>query len=369
MNTANIESIVLFLLFLLPMFLLVVFYVAMVVVVATAMVYVKAGRPAWLSLIPLYSFVELLDIAGLSVWWALVVSVLTAASAAGLFICTCTDIGFWVSLALNAVVCLGTLGFMGYVYYYLARAFGENGWYALGYLFVPFIFFPMLGFGKSKFKGSKKKSDDKQKNKLIVTGILAATMLATFVVSAAFIFATVVSDSTTHEESSYSYQPQSCYKIVDGRVQHISSGAFLVASADTFEELTNYTTSDYCYGKDTKAAFFESSSIAGVDAATFHVLGADGFYAADAKRVYAGDVVVKDADPKNFTDLGYGYAKGKKTVFYLSTGDGRDWDLTILAGADVESFQTVDEWNNQYDAFDKNRTYYWGVVVATTTRQ
>ncbi len=369
MDATAIESALLVLFFLLPIVFLVFLYVLGVMLVATAMVYVKAGRPAWLSLVPLYSFVELLDIAGISVWWGLVVPVLSAVSIAGLFVCADTTLGFCISFLLDGALLVGVFGFMGYLYYHLARSFGENGWYAVGYLFLPFIFFPLLGFGSAKFKGSKKKSVDKQRNKLIVTGLIVVSTCASIAVSVLFMFAALLKEPPVIEQY-LAEQPQTCYIVVGQYVQHVPSGAFLDASVNSFNELTDYTQTKNCYGEDSKTAFFHTTPIVGANAPTFRVLGDEGFYAVDSKRVYAGSQVVPDADPKNFTDLGYGYAKGKKTVFYVSTGaNNKDWDLVILKDADVESFETVKEWNNTYDAFDKNHQYYYGAIIASTTRQ
>lgn len=367
MDNVSIESALLFLVFLLPICFLVVLYVLSVMLVATAMVYVKAGRPAWLSLVPLYSFVELLDISGISVWWGLAVPVLTAVSVGGLFVCPDTTFGFWLSILLEAIVWIGSFGFMGYIYYHLARSFGENGWYSVGYLFLPFIFFPLLGFGTAKFKGSKKKSVEKQRHKLIVTGLIVVSICAAVAVSVGFVFAALLKPTPTEQVS---YESESCYKAVGQYVKHVPSGSFLDASVNSFNELTDYSITQNCYGEDSKTAFFGNIPIAGADAPTFRVLGEEGFYAADIKRVYSGSEVVPDADPKNFTDVGYGYAKGKNTVFYVSTGpQHKEWKLVTLQGADAESFETVKEWNNTYDAFDKNNRYYYGEVISTSTRQ
>jgi len=368
MDATTIESALLVLFFLLPIVFLVFLYVVGVMLVATAMVYVKAGRPAWLSLVPLYSFVEMLDIAGISVWWGLMVPALSALSIAGLFVCADTTLGFWISLLLDSALAVGTFGFMGYLYYYLARSFGENGWYAVGYLFLPFIFFPLLGFGTAKFKGSKKKSVDKQRNKLIITGIIAVSAMFSVAMSMLFVFAAWVKEEPPIDQY-FAPQIETCYTVVGQYVQHVPSGAFLAASVQSFNELTDYSRTGNCYGEDSETAFFQATPIAGANAPTFRVLGVEGFYAVDAKRVYAGSQVVPDADPKNFTDLGYGYAKGKNTVFYVSTDTDKEWDLVTLKDADVESFETVEEWNDTYDAFDKNHRYYNGVVISTTTRQ
>lgn len=365
MSTTELEFAFVFIMLLLPIVILIGFYVLAVMVLATAMVYVKAGRPAWLSLVPVYSFVEMLDIAGLSVWWGLVVAGMSALSAATLFICTSTNAGAALYLLLQAVLCIGTLGFTGYFFYRLARSFGESGWYAWGYLFLPIIFFPMLGFGKAKYKGSKKKNEETQKNKLIVTGILTLSLCALVAVSFVFTFAEIFNDSPLGMRTAgtpVSELDTACYAIIDNKVQHVSSGAYLGTSAETFQDLSAYEVDDLCYGRDADYVYFGSEVIEGVDPETFRFLGTEGFYTTDESRVYAGATPIQYADPKNFTDLGQGYAKGKSTVFY-ATVEGGSVDLSIVKDADTETFKLAEEWNTSYDALDKNNRYYFGTTV------
>lgn len=359
------ELAVAFMMLLLPIVLLIGFYLMAVMVLATAMVYIKAGRPAWLSLVPVYSFVEMLDIVGLSVWWGLVVAAMSAISAATLFICLCTDAGFALYLLLQIILCVSTLGFTGYFSYRLARSFGESGWYAFGYVLLPIVFFPMLGFGKSKYKGSKKKNADTQKNKLIVTGILTVSLCALVAMSFVFMFAGMFEKYPAEAASSYTYQ-SACYEVVDGSVYHPLSDTYLPTSADTFQDLSSGEVDGLCYGRDSDAVFFGTEIIKDADPETFRFLGIEGFYVADDRHVYSGAEVIPYADPKNFTDLGRGYGKGKSTVFYATL----QWnsnvsfsDLSILEGADAETFQLADEWNTTYDAFDKNNRYSFGVTV------
>lgn len=355
----DFASAIVFTFLFLPVLLLVVFGIVAVMLVSTAMVYVKAGRPAWLSLIPVYSFVELLDMVGLSVWWGLSVLALGALSIAGLAICACTDLGFWASILIDIVLWVSTFGFLWYVYYRLSRQFGESGWYALGYIFLPFVFFPMLGFGSAKFKGAKKRSPHIQKNKLIVTGIVVAGMAVYLLVLMGFVFNAVMSKTPATSYSFVAPPLQNCYQVFDVQVQHIATQSLLDTHGEAFVNLTpSYVASGNCYGKDDTVVFFANKPIAGADAATFHLLGNAAFYAADAAHVYAGAEMLADANPKNFTDLGAGYAKGKHTVFYSA---GMGGVLLQVEGADVGTFMVQD--GGWYDAFDKNNRYMQGVVA------
>lgn len=363
MSTTEMEFAFVFIMLLLPIILLIAFYVLAVMVLATAMVYVKAGRPAWLSLVPVYSFVEMLDIAGLSVWWGLAMAGMSLLSAATLFISTSTGAGAALYLLLQAIFCIGTLGFTGYFFYRLARSFGESGWYALGYLLLPIIFFPMLGFGKAKYKGVKKKNDETQKNKLIVTGILTLSLCVLVAVSSAFTFAEIFnSRSPLDAGAPVSGLDTACYSVIDNKVQHVQSAAYLGVSADAFQDLSRYEVDGLCYGRDDDQVYFGSEVIEDADPDTFRFLGTEGFYATDETRVYAGATAIPYADPKNFIDLGQGYAKGKSTVFYAAMEEG-DLRLSTIKDADTETFQLASEWNTSYDALDKNNRYFFGAKV------
>jgi len=103
-----------------------VVWLAIVVVLLAAYwrIFAKAGRPGWVSLIPIYNIVTLLQITGRSGWWIL---------------------GMCVPL-LNIFVAIRLV-------FELARAFGRGIGFGLGLLLLSPIFVPVLGFGGSQYVG------------------------------------------------------------------------------------------------------------------------------------------------------------------------------------------------------------------------
>lgn len=87
-------------------------------------VFSKAGRPGWLSIIPIVNTVVLLHIVGRPWWWVLLLFV---------------PIVDFVILVL--------------VFYDLARSYGHGAGFFLGLFFLSFIFYPILGYGGSRYRG------------------------------------------------------------------------------------------------------------------------------------------------------------------------------------------------------------------------
>jgi hypothetical protein len=95
---------------------------ALVVIAGMWKVFVKAGKPGWASLVPIYNLIVLLEIVGRPLWWIV------------FFLCL-GPIG-WILLSLD-----------------LAKAFGKEVGFAVGLMFLPVIFMPMLGFGDARYVG------------------------------------------------------------------------------------------------------------------------------------------------------------------------------------------------------------------------
>jgi Family of unknown function (DUF5684) len=87
--------------------------------------FVKAGRPGWAAIIPIYSWIVRLDIAGKPWWWIF------------LLIFVPFGILIWGIMAMIA----------------LANNFGRGTGFGIGLLLVPFVFFPLLGFGDEEYRG------------------------------------------------------------------------------------------------------------------------------------------------------------------------------------------------------------------------
>lgn len=86
------------------------------------MVFTKAGKPGWASLIPIYNVFVFVDIAGKPWWWVL------------LFLIPIVN---FIAIIIVSIA--------------LAERFGKGTLYGLGIAFFGFIFLPMLGFGDAKY--------------------------------------------------------------------------------------------------------------------------------------------------------------------------------------------------------------------------
>lgn len=88
-------------------------------------VFVKAGKPGWAAIIPIYNTIVLLEIVGKPVWWILLMLFVPFG---GLI---------WGIWAINL----------------LSLSFGKDTGFTLGLLLLGFIFFPILGFGSAQYIG------------------------------------------------------------------------------------------------------------------------------------------------------------------------------------------------------------------------
>jgi hypothetical protein len=86
--------------------------------------FVKAGKPGWAAIVPIYNFVVLVEIAGRPVWWVI------------LMLIPC------VNLVVMVLLCLD-----------VAKAFGKSAGFGIGLAFLSFVFYPMLGFGDAEYQG------------------------------------------------------------------------------------------------------------------------------------------------------------------------------------------------------------------------
>lgn len=96
--------------------------VAIVTIVALWKVFVKAGRPGWASLVPIYNTYVTIKIAQKPGWWLLL-----------LFIP-------FVNLVFLVLICMG-----------VARHFGRSNWFGLGLAVFPYVFLCILGFNNDKY--------------------------------------------------------------------------------------------------------------------------------------------------------------------------------------------------------------------------
>ncbi|KAF0111825.1 MAG: hypothetical protein FD147_627 [Chloroflexi bacterium] len=87
-------------------------------------IYVKAGKPGWAAIIPIYNILVQLEILGRP-WWYLLLMLIPL---------------------VNIVV-----GIM--LIFDLAKVFGKSTGFGFGLLFLSFIFIPILAFGDAKYQG------------------------------------------------------------------------------------------------------------------------------------------------------------------------------------------------------------------------
>lgn len=103
-------------------FMIVWLAIAILMIASMWKVFVKAGKPGWAAIIPIYNFVVLCEIAGKPAWWVVL-----------LFI---PVVNFIIIIILSIA---------------LAKKFGKGTGYGLGLAFLGVIFYPMLGFGSAQY--------------------------------------------------------------------------------------------------------------------------------------------------------------------------------------------------------------------------
>ena len=86
-------------------------------------IFVKAGKPGWAAIIPIYNIIVLLQIIGKPVWWIIL-----------LFI-PIVNIVIYIIMLIE-----------------LAKKFGMPGWHWILMLLFGIIYFPILAFGSAKYK-------------------------------------------------------------------------------------------------------------------------------------------------------------------------------------------------------------------------
>lgn len=87
-------------------------------------IFIKANKPWWAALIPIYNLVVLLEIVGKPIWWLLFMFVPIA--------------NFVVSILIA---------------HSLSRSFGKDAAYTAGLVLAGIVFYPMLAFGSARYQG------------------------------------------------------------------------------------------------------------------------------------------------------------------------------------------------------------------------
>lgn len=87
-------------------------------------VFVKAGKPGWAAIIPIYNIIVMLEIVGKPIWWIVLMFIPL------------------VNIVVAIIVSIA-----------LAEKFGKSAAFGIGIALLGFIFIPILGFGDSRFQG------------------------------------------------------------------------------------------------------------------------------------------------------------------------------------------------------------------------
>jgi len=113
------------------------------------MILKKAGKPGWLSLIPIYNGYALLNVISLPGWWAILL--------AGWFMVR--NLVLWAFGAQHMPVGLQIVFSFGWetmpLWYFVAmevsRSFGKSRWFAMGLFLLPPVFYGILAFGRAEY--------------------------------------------------------------------------------------------------------------------------------------------------------------------------------------------------------------------------
>jgi hypothetical protein len=103
---------------------LLVFYAVPLTYVSLWRVFRKANRPGWASVVPVYNWVVVLQIAGMPTWWIILLLI--------------PIVNIIIMMMVNAS---------------FAEEFGKRGVFgALGLTFLPFVFYPILASPNTKYR-------------------------------------------------------------------------------------------------------------------------------------------------------------------------------------------------------------------------
>ncbi|MCO4291927.1 DUF5684 domain-containing protein [Solitalea sp. MAHUQ-68] len=98
-------------------------------------IFVKAGKPGWASIIPIYNVIVLLEIVGRPTWWVILLFVP------------------FVNFVILIIGCLD-----------LAKSFGKSTAFGIGLFFLNLIFAAILAFGDATYQGPSAQLPNKLAN-------------------------------------------------------------------------------------------------------------------------------------------------------------------------------------------------------------
>ena len=102
-----------------------IFYIIFVVfmIIVQWKIYVKAGKPGWGCIVPIYNIILQLEIAGRPLWW--------------IFLMFIPFVNFIIAI----IIALD-----------IAKAFGKGTGFGIGMILLPIIFYPILAFDSSEYQ-------------------------------------------------------------------------------------------------------------------------------------------------------------------------------------------------------------------------
>jgi len=86
-------------------------------------IFVKAGKPGWAILIPIYNIIVMLEVVNRPLWWIILLLIPL------------------VNIVVGIMIIVD-----------LAKSFGKGGGFALGMIVLSIIFYPILAFGGSQYQ-------------------------------------------------------------------------------------------------------------------------------------------------------------------------------------------------------------------------
>jgi hypothetical protein len=103
-----------------------IFYLVILVLMIASMwkIFIKAGKPGWAAIIPIYNFIVLLEIVGKPNWWILLLII--------------PFVNFIILIIIT---------------HRLSISFGQGVGTTILLIILPFIGYPMLGFGSASYSG------------------------------------------------------------------------------------------------------------------------------------------------------------------------------------------------------------------------
>lgn len=113
--------------------------IAIIAIVSLWKIFVKANKPGWAAIVPIYNVIVMVQIAKKPGWWAAILLL------GGII----PFVGPIVTLVFSIMLSLA-----------IAEKFGKSQGFGIGLALLGFVFYPILAFGDAKYEGSSTNSND-----------------------------------------------------------------------------------------------------------------------------------------------------------------------------------------------------------------